>query len=465
MRDKRWTDAARRWAILREAYPNHPAPWVQGASTLLESGELNQAEVLLNYAHQRFPNNPNTHIQTAELAIRKKDWEGAETLLQLACNRFPENLQVWLKTAKFAERHGNLEQAATCFEKAQQCAPNQPVAFIQHAELSMRTEQWGQALTRWETLRTNFPDIPAGYLRAAEAARQLNRHKEARQLVLSHQYGPDIFEHDIHSQRTRKQRGSHANLSRLLELIWTKAILNLRSEVHRNHLSYAWWILEPLLHMVVYYIVFGLLLQRGSANFPVFLLTGLVPYMWFMKTISMSSGSILAGQNLMLQVSIPSVVFPLVSILQAALKQIPVFLLLLGFVWLQGYSPSLHWFALLPVIFVQALFTIAFSSTVAAVIPFMRDLAFLVPTGLTFLMFISGIFFDYRSISLEWQELFLLNPIAFLLKCYREILMDGVMPNFTQLSWWGVGSGVTCLLLMLAYKRLRYIFPRIVLES
>ena len=45
-----------------------------------------------------------------------------------------------------------------------------------------------------------------------------------------------------------------------------------------------------------------------------------------------------------------------------------------------------------------------------------------------------------------------------------EIIMDGVIPDLPTLMWWGLGSGAVCLLLMLAYKRLRYIYPRIVME-
>jgi lipopolysaccharide transport system permease protein len=335
---------------------------------------------------------------------------------------------------------------------------------VQYAELAMRTGQWEEALERWKVVREQFPGVPAGYHQAAKAARQLGRPKEARQLLLLHQYGTDILDSITQSQNLSNQRSDHASLSRFIELIWTKAVFNLRSEVQRNYLSYGWWVLEPLLHMVVYYLVFGLLLQRGGENYPLFLLTGLIPWMWFMKVVSGSSGSILAGQNLMLQVGIPSVVFPLVSCLQATLKQVPVFILLFGFVWLQGYTPGAHWWALIPVIIVQAMLAIAFACAVAAVIPFVRDLAYLVPTGLTFLMFLSGIFYDYRSISPDWQELFLMNPIAFLLKCYREILIDGVLPEFLILIWWGVGSGAACLLLMLAYKHLRYVYPRIVME-
>ena len=461
MQERNWQEAALRWEVLRKAYPQQPATWIQGALSNIEAGELEEAETLLKQAREYFPNNPNTLLYSAELAMSKQEWNAANTFLQQARKEHPDYLQTWMKSTQFAEHQDDLVQAIAYNEKARQCEPERPAPFIQYAELAMHAEQWEQALERWQELRSRFPDIPAGYLRAAEAARQLNRTKEARQLVLSHQYGTDILNSETSNHDTAKQHRGH---TRLPELIWTKAVFNLRSEVHRNYLSYAWWILEPLLHMGVYYLVFGLLLQRGGENYPVFLLTGLIPWMWFMKAVSGSSNSIIAGQNLMLQVGLPSVVFPVVSLLQATLKQIPVFILLFGFLWLQDFTPGMHWWALIPVIIVQALLTIAFASAVAAVIPFIRDLSYLVPTGLMFLMFLSGIFYDYKMISPEWQSLFLMNPMAFLLKCYREIFIGGSLPDMQALTWWGLVSAAACAMLMYAFKRLRYIYPRVVME-
>ena len=462
MRERNWRVAAQRWEVLRKAYPQHPATWIQAAIAHIEAGELKEAETLLIHARECFPNVPNTLLQSAVLAMRQKEWDAANNYLQQAREQFPNEIQTWLKSAEFFEHQGDMELAITHNEKARQCNPEQPVAFIQHAEIAMRAKQWEQALERWEAVRSKFPENPTGYLRAAEAARQLGDKKKARQLVLSHQYGADIFDHDPNTQDRQQLQNTHSNLNHLLEIIWTKAKLNLRSEVHRNYLSYSWWVLEPLLHMGVYYLVFGLLLQRGGENYPVFLLTGLIPWMWFMKAVSGSSNSIIAGQNLMLQVGLPSVAFPLVSLLQATLKQTPAFVLLLGFLWSQGITPEIHWWALVPVVLVQTLLTIAFASAVAAVIPFVRDLSYLVPTGLMFLMFLSGIFYDYRMIAAEWQSLFLLNPMAFLLKCYREIFIGGTLPDMQTLTWWGLGSIAACTMMLLAFKRLRYVFPRIV---
>lgn len=464
IKDQKWNDASQRCAVLRKAYPAQPAFWFQGIKAHFETDELEEAEILLKEAQQLFPTHPHSLIDFATLNMCHKKWDKAESYLQQAREQFPDHMQTWIKSAECSEGQKDLNQADIFYQNACQGNPELAGPIIQHAEFAMRSEQWEHALTLWESLRKHFPDRPIGYLRAAEAARQLGQPKEARRLILAQQYGNDFLENTGNDQTPIKQNNNHRKPTHLLELIWTKAVFNLRSEVHRNYLSYGWWVLEPLLHMVIYYIVFGILLNRGGENYPVFLLTGLIPWMWFMKAVSGSSNSIIAGQNLMLQVGLPTIVFPLVMLLQTTIKQLPVFLLLTGFVWLQGYPPGIHWWGLIPIVIVQTILTIAFACTVAAVIPFIRDLSYLVPTGLTFLMFLSGIFYDYRMISADWQELFLLNPIAFLLKCYREIFIDGTLPDLVTLSWWGFGSTAACLLLMLMYKRLRYIYPRIVLE-
>jgi lipopolysaccharide transport system permease protein len=288
--------------------------------------------------------------------------------------------------------------------------------------------------------------------------------KKARKLVIAHQFGLKDAEKDIPPHLSSIHSRNNKTIYRLIELIWVKAVFGLRSEVNRNYFSYLWWILEPILHILLYYMVFGFLLHRGGKDYLLFLLTGQIPWMWFNKSIGSSSGSILYGQNLMLQVGLPSIIFPLVKVLQATLKQIPVFIILVVFLWFQGYIPDIYWLALLPLILAQTLLCTAVSCAVAALIPFSRDLLHLVPTFLQFLMFLSGIFYDYRNISPNVQDLFLLNPVAFMLKSYREIFLYGTWPDLLTLSYWCIGSACTCLFLLKIYQRLRYIYPRLVLE-
>jgi len=463
-REKKWTESAQRWSVLRKAYPEHAMVWLQGAQAHNEADELDEAEQLLGYVHQHFPNTPNTFIISAELAMKKQKWEEAETFLQQARERFPDFPLTWLISAKCSEHEGDLDKADEYNRQARKFAPDQIQPYIQYAELAMRSQEWKKALERWELVRKQFPEAAIGYRSAAEAAQNLGDNRLARQLLLSQEYGGQLFDNEQQTEVSASNPIKHTRSGTLLGLIWTKAIFNLRSEAHRNYLSYAWLVFEPLLHILVFYIVFGTLLQRGGENFLVFLLAGQIPWMWFSKAVSGSSGSILAGKNLILQVGLPSIIFPLINLLKTSLQQIPVFFILLSFISLQGFPPSVLWWYLLPIILVQLLLTAACTCVVAAIIPFARDLNYLVHTGLMFLMFGSGIFYDYRTLSAEWQEMFLLNPMAFLLKSYREILIDGTSPDLISLGWWGTGSFIACLLMVFIYGKLRYIYPRIVME-
>src|SRR5699024_7169284 len=110
-----------------------------------------------------------------------------------------------------------------------------------------------------------------------------------------------------------------------LELVWVKARFNLRSEANRNHLRYLWWFIEPLLFMAVYYVVFALLLQRGGKNYVPYLLTGIIPFQWFAKSIQGASNTIVQGKGLMKSVRVSPLFFTLANLVQNASKQMPVF--------------------------------------------------------------------------------------------------------------------------------------------
>ncbi|WP_428356983.1 ABC transporter permease [Methyloprofundus sp.] len=459
-RQQQWTEAAQRWSVLRKAYPEHAMVWLQGAKAHIEADALDQAAQLLEYARQHFPDNVNSFLISAELAIKLERWKETEAYLQQCRENFPHFAQTWILSAEYSEHRGKQDKAIEYNGQARKCAPEQIAPFIQYAELAMRAQHWNDALERWELLRTHFPKHPIGYQRAAEAARKSGNNRLARELTLSLEYGDSIISDKSPKIAVTKKRRSR----NLFGLIWAKAIFNLRSENQRNHLSNAWLVLEPMLHILVFYIVFGLLLQRGGENFLVFLFAGQIPWLWISKSVSGSSGSILAGQNLMLQTGLPAIVFPLINLLKISIQQVLMFLLLFGFLWWQGYYPNVLWWWFFPVMLVQLLLIIAATCAVAAVIPFARDLNYLVQTGLMLLMFGSGIFYDYRTLPIEFQDVFLLNPVAFLLKSYRDILIDGVLPDYIMLGYWGLGSLIACLIIVKIYSRLQYIYPRIVME-
>jgi len=129
--------------------------------------------------------------------------------------------------------------------------------------------------------------------------------------------------------------------------------------------------------MSVYYVVFDKFLHRGTEDFVAFLLCGIVPWLWFSRSVASSSRSIVGGKGLINQTYIPKTFSPLVAVGHAFLKQIFVFSLLIGFLVLYSYSASLHWLWLVPIVLTQLLLIIAVSFFVSFIVPFAHDLQYL----------------------------------------------------------------------------------------
>ncbi len=225
------------------------------------------------------------------------------------------------------------------------------------------------------------------------------------------------------------------NKRHFFQLLALKVRLSLRSEASRNQLNYAWWILEPALFVAVFYVVFGIFMQRGGAEFAAFLVCGKVPFLWYSRSVSNASQSILAGRGLISQVAIPKVFFPLCVLLQDAVKQSFVWLLVLVFLLFSGYEANWNWLYLPLVVACQFTLVAASALLAATVVPIVPDFRFVISTGLMLLMFGSGIFYDYREfIDPVHQRIFLLNPLAALIDDYRLILLHNLPPALDRLT-------------------------------
>jgi len=243
-------------------------------------------------------------------------------------------------------------------------------------------------------------------------------------------------------------------LSQYLELVHVRALMAMRADASRYMLGYIWWILEPLLFVAVFYLVFNVILDSRRADFLVFLMCGKLAFVWFSKSVAAASNSIVGGYGLVGQINIPKTLFPMAVIQESFYKQCPVFLLLFGVLLAFGYPITAAWLWLLPLVLVNYLMIVACGLVGACLVCFVRDFSKLIPLGMTFLLFTSGIFWDVRDISDPGKvELLLtLNPIAFILDAYRQVLMYQASPDVSHLMQVGLAF-MLLLILTLAFMR------------
>jgi lipopolysaccharide transport system permease protein len=192
-------------------------------------------------------------------------------------------------------------------------------------------------------------------------------------------------------------------------------------------------------------------------------MAGLIPWLWFVKTVTNAMNSITHGKGLMVQVHIPKIILPAIVICQDMVKQTIVMLLLLFFLLFSGIDPTWSWCALPILIATELLLISACALLAAAIIPFLPDFSFLISTGLQMLFFCSGIFFKAEEMILEKHlTLFYLNPMANLLKNYRNALLYNQWPDWQSLAVISFASLITILIMWRVIRRLDHIYPRVV---
>jgi len=220
----------------------------------------------------------------------------------------------------------------------------------------------------------------------------------------------------------------------LVELILFSTYAELRAERARSYLGLLWWIVEPAMNMGVYYLVFAVIFRMGGADYIPFLLIGLTLWQWFKSCISHGGYSIWQQLPLIRQVKLPLQVFPSVQILADTVKFLCILGILLIILWSTGYPPNVAYIALLPVLLVELIFVAACTYVVAAVVPLVPDLRFIIEQVLQVVMFLSGIVFSLDGLPPPLRRWFELNPIVELVDAGRGILMRGVWPDWFALG-------------------------------
>ncbi|MGL4564093.1 MAG: ABC transporter permease [Halioglobus sp.] len=238
-------------------------------------------------------------------------------------------------------------------------------------------------------------------------------------------------------------------------LVDTLARMDLRADAARKGLGYIWWVLEPLLFVLVFYVVFELIMQSGRGDFLGFLMCGKLTFIWFSKSVNQASNSIAANKGLIGRINVTKTLFPLAVIQEGLYRQAAVFVLLLCFLWVRGYPPGLAWGDLVPIMLVNYLMIVACSFVGACLVCVVRDFSMFMALAMTFLMFVSGVFWDARTLGdARTAELVLaFNPLAFIIDAYRQVLLHATAPDWIHLAQVAVGSALLLLVMVLIMRR------------
>ncbi len=233
------------------------------------------------------------------------------------------------------------------------------------------------------------------------------------------------------------------------QLIFTLVARELKARYRGTVFGFLWSFLNPLLLLLVYSVVFGLILPQSSGriegidlkgrDYAIFLFTGLLPWLWFNSSILESANVLFVHGNLIKKIRFPIEVLPIMVVftnLVHFVLGVPILVLLIVIL---GKTIGLtFWVFFFPAaVIVQFVFTMGLSFLVSALTVHFRDLKDILANLLTLWFFGTPIIYPFLAPVIQGNKyvkfVLTLNPMTHIIEAYHYTFVYGSLPHWKKL--------------------------------
>lgn len=220
-------------------------------------------------------------------------------------------------------------------------------------------------------------------------------------------------------------------------------------------LGVSWAVLQPLLMMTIFAIVFSRLagIPSEGAPYPLFAFVALLPWTFFSTSLTSGTGSLVNHTQLITKVYFPREILPFTYVV-AALFDLTIGLGVLALLMVWFEAPfTMAIFYLVPLVALLAAWSLAVALVLSAAQVRWRDVGVAMPVLVQVWMFVSPVIYPLGVVPDSWRPLYLLNPMAGIINSFRDVLLRGQAPDPTPLLYAVVVTACALPLAYLAFKR------------
>ncbi len=248
------------------------------------------------------------------------------------------------------------------------------------------------------------------------------------------------------------------NFSRHCNIVFYRALAGVKAESRQNYLGYFWYLLEPVLSTVILYLAFSKVMNRGGADYVMFLLVGLTTWQWYEGACLQAAVSLKAKLHILQHFDLPKFLFPLVSVLVSTWKFFCVTGVVVTSLMVIGHRPGLNYLSLPAIFGCELLLILSVAVPLAVIVTYVNDAMTLATSSFRILFFVSGIFFDTDKVPEAQRVWFYANPIAGIIESFRNVLLKDLPPNWPVLLR---GAGQSAIILALGLWLCHHVNRRI----
>jgi lipopolysaccharide transport system permease protein len=243
-------------------------------------------------------------------------------------------------------------------------------------------------------------------------------------------------------------------------LVWRDVSVRYKQSL----VGFGWAIIQPLMTMAIFTIIFGRFAKLPSDGlpYPIFTYCALLPWGYFARSLSDSSDSLVGSANLITKVYFPRMILPLSKVFAGLIDFAIAFTILWGMMFWYRIPPNAG-ILLLPFFVLFAMLTaLGVGLWLTALNVKYRDVRFVVPFLTQFWMYASPVAYSTSLIPEKWQWLYGLNPMVGVIEGFRWALLGKSAPNIEMMA---VSFGIVLVVLsggLFYFRKMEQTFADIV---
>jgi len=235
------------------------------------------------------------------------------------------------------------------------------------------------------------------------------------------------------------------------ELLYFLAWRDVKVRYKQTLLGVLWVVLQPVVSMAIFTVLFGILLQVDSGNvpYPVFAFAGLLPWNYFSQALTRSSTSVVNSAHLITKIYFPRLVIPLSGVLSSLVDFVIAFGVLVVLMVIYGIVPTAG-LVLLPVLILLAMVTaLGFGLWLSALNVRYRDVNYLLPFLIQIWMYVTPVVYGSNLVPERYRFLLSLNPMTGVVEGFRWALFGpAAVGNYLSTPLIGISIAISLVVLV-----------------
>ncbi len=221
---------------------------------------------------------------------------------------------------------------------------------------------------------------------------------------------------------------------RYRDLVWALVARELKVRYRRSAIGFVWTMLQPLLMMLVFHVVFSALFRFDLPNYPVYALAGILFWNFFQQSILSSMNSLRGNAQILQKLPVPKAVFPLATVLSGVINLGFALIPLLAMLLLTGHPLRPALLFLPAAVLLAALFTFGAGLLLSPLAVFFHDVVELVGVLLTAILYLTPVFYPKEIVPEHLRWLVRFNPVRSILEVFRDPIYQGEIPPLSHLT-------------------------------